>query len=172
MGNARNVLRILICFFLFIPSLADTAPARGEAKPVLRIEIAAQKETTVLEKGKPVTKLEAADRTSPGDTIVYTITYSNTGDVDAQLAEIIDPIPQGVVYVDKSAGGKDAKILFSIDEGATFNAPPIYYKTINKEGKEVKLEAGPGRHTHIKWQLTQSLNPGPKGTVTFKAKVK
>lgn len=171
MGYSK-LIRLMICFILFLPCLAVPVPARGEAKPELRIEIAAQRETTVLEKGKPVTKLEATDRTSPGDTIVYTITYSNTGDVDALKAEIIDPIPQGVLYIDKSAGGKDAKILYSIDNGATFHAPPIYYKTINREGSEVKMEAGPERYTHIKWQLTRPLKPGQKGTLNFKSKVK
>lgn len=171
MGSLRLV-GFMICFFLFIPCLASPTPAWGEAKPVLRIGIAAQREITVLEKGKQVRKLEATDRTSPGDTIVYTITYSNTGDVDALGAEIMDPLPQGVLYIDKSAGGKDAKILFSIDDGVTFHAPPLYYKTTNKEGKEVRMEAGPERYTHIKWQLTRPLKPGQAGTFNFKARVK
>jgi uncharacterized repeat protein (TIGR01451 family) len=172
MKNAKITLRILISLFLLLPCLFHPGTARGEAKPELRIEIAAQRETTVLEKGKPVTKLEAADRTSPGDTLVYTITYSNTGHVDALRAEIIDPIPQGVLYMEKSAGGKDAKITFSIDDGATFHTPPIYYKTINKEGQEVKMEAGTERYTHIKWQISRPLKSGQKGTLNFKARVK
>ena len=52
-----------------------------------------------------ITLTKTADKTevTQGDTITYTILYKNEGASDAINVVITDPIPSGIVYVDKSA---------------------------------------------------------------------
>jgi len=137
------------------------------AKALLSISMKAEKEIFV---DKVKQKVEATTVNS-GDVIFYTLTYVNSGDVAATDAVLDDPVPQGTVYVDGSAFGKDADITFSIDNGKTFRKPSLLTYEVKINGKMEKRVASPDKYTHIRWTIKEVPAKG-NGQVGFQVRVK
>ena len=86
----------------------------------------------------------------PGDTLTYTVVYSNVGEGQATAVVIDQDIPDNSTFVPESADGIGMTIKFSNNNGSTYllsEEPPI---------------------TNIKYERTSSLPAGGNGTVTFK----
>lgn len=146
-------------------------PAVALAKPQVKIGITAEKEVSVTENGKTVTKRMPATEAAPGETIVYTLKVANTGDETATNVVVNDPIPEGTAYVTGSAtDAQDA--TFSIDGGKTFDKPSLLtYEVTNPDGAKEKRTASPDQYTHIRWQLPQ-VAAGANEELSFQVKVK
>ena len=67
--------------------------------------------------GETVTRLEPASKVVPGDIVIYTVSFSNTGSEPAENVVITNPVPRHMEYVDGTAFGPGADISFSIDGG-------------------------------------------------------
>jgi uncharacterized repeat protein (TIGR01451 family) len=100
--------------------------------------------------------LKSVDRAAaaPGDTITYTITYTNTGNLDALNVVVIDPVPAASAYVAGSASGAGTTVTWSHDGGATYDG----------------LQTTPV--THVKWSRAASLPASGTGSVSFKVTVR
>ena len=132
----------------------------------------AEKEVKVKKKGKIVLEKNPAEQAGPGDIVAYTITYLNTGKSAAVDAEIVDPIPRGVVIIPESAEGKDAEVMCSIDNGISWHKPPVMMK-IKKSNETQSLKPAPAdKYTHVKWVIKKPVMPGQSGQVSFKVTVK
>jgi uncharacterized repeat protein (TIGR01451 family) len=155
-------------FVLFtLPAVA----AADNGKPKLEIAISAEKEVTVTRGGKETTKRIPAVDTHKGDILVYTVRYSNKGDAPAVNAAIVDPLPQGTVYLLDSAGGKDATVTVSVDGGHQFQPPPAKIKLTRPDGSVVEETALADQHSHVRWLITRPVPPGGSGTLWFKVVV-
>lgn len=155
-----------------IATISGWSMAQAKKGPHVVITITAEKE--VREKGpdgKDRIKLVPAKKVDPGDVLVYTLGYKNEGDEDAVKAEVLDPVPEGVVYVEGSAGGKDAGVLLSINGGKSFEKPPIKIKEVGPDGKKIERPAPAEMVTHVKWVLAKPVKPGQGGQVSFKVRV-
>jgi len=119
-----------------------------------------------------VTERTPVDKTGPGDTLVYTITYQNAGQVAAVDAAIVDPCPPGVVYLAETAEGQDAEITYSIDNSRSWHGPPILMQVRKPDGTLESRPAPPERYTHLRWVIKKPVQPGQSGRVSFKATVK
>lgn len=123
-------------------------------------------------KGKETLKLTPADKVIPGDTIVYTITATNTGKEAASAVVINNAISEHNMYLNGSAGsvaiGKNTTITFSADGGKNFAAADQL--TVTENG--VARPASPEEYTNIRWQLNFDLAPGKSTKVFFKALLK
>lgn len=157
----KLILLLLVAMLLF--------PAAGAfAKPQVSISITAEKEVMV----DKVKKMVAAKDIKPGDVIIYTISYINSGDSAATNAVLDDPIPQGTVYIPGTAYGSGTDITFSIDGGKTFKKPSVLtYEVKQPGGKVEKKVASPELYTHIRWMINTIPADG-KGKVGFQVKVK
>jgi len=82
---------------------------------------------------------------------------------------IMNPVPEHMAYVDKSAEGTGARIDYSIDGGKTYAAPDKL-KVTDGQGKVRPALAQD--YTHIRWVLIAPLAPGGTGGVSFKARLK
>ena len=90
----------------------------------LTLTSTAEKEvTTVTTEGKKEVTRTPMKKVVPGDTVVYTNHYANTGNKPAEDAVITNPVPEHMTYVGGSAFGEGATITFSIDKGKSFDAP-------------------------------------------------
>jgi uncharacterized repeat protein (TIGR01451 family) len=89
--------------------------------------------------------------TVPGDTVTYTISYCNIGNALAQDAEITNPVPDGVMLLEKSVETKDAAVTI---ERKTASAPET------------------GAPSLVRWKLTKKIMPGEEGTLTMKVIVR
>jgi uncharacterized repeat protein (TIGR01451 family) len=146
-------------------------PAMAMAAANIAVSITAEKEVTVTENGKKVVKAVPAKQFTPGDTIIYTVNYTNTGNEAATKAAIDDPVPQGTTYITNSATGADADITFSIDKGKTYKKPTLLIYEVNVNGKKEKKTASPDLYTNIRWTVA-SIPAGASGKVGFKVRVK
>jgi len=160
------VLGLAVVFLL----QAGAAPA--QQAPRLELKTTAQKEVKVKRQGKWVTETVPADKTGPGDVLVYTIAYLNTGRTPAHEARIENPVPRGAVLIPESPAGVDADVTCSIDHGRTWYKPPVMVQVKNAAGKEVVQPAPAERYTHIRWVIKKPVLPGQSGRVSFKATVR
>lgn len=146
------------------------ASVAAEAKPRLEMSVAAEKEVTVTEAGKQVQKRVKTDKAAPGESLVFTLAYKNTGDEKAVDVKLDNPVPAGTRYVPNSAAGANAQISFSVDGGATFARPEQL--TVEKvvAGKKEKVKAQAADYTTIRWVISE-IAPGQTGQVSFRAQV-
>jgi len=146
--------------------------ASAEEAPRIALSTGVEKEVVVEKDGRQVTERIPLDKASPGEILVYTITYNNEGKTVAKDILVTDPIPTGTIYVLDSAEGKDAQITFSIDGGRTYSKPPVKYKTKRQDGREEETEAPAALYTHVKWVIAKNISPEQSGAVSFKVRIK
>lgn len=105
----------------------------------------------------------------PGDTAVHTIVYENISDKATENISIINNVPGHMIYIKDSASGEDTEITFSINNGESYHRPE---ELIKKQLDGTERLALPEEYHSIRWLVKKSIEPGDKGTVTFKARVK
>lgn len=141
------------------------------AQPKVAITIKAEKEVTVTAKGKAVKKRIAVKGVQPGEEIIYTLNYVNSGTEAAKDVIISDPIPAGTSYIPGSAS-EAGNLTFSIDKGKSFKKPTLLtYELRGNDGKVEKRAATPEDYTDIRWTIPM-IPAGGKGSVGFKVRVK
>jgi uncharacterized repeat protein (TIGR01451 family) len=146
-------------------------PMAAWAEPKVTISIKAEKELTVTSKGKQVKKRVMAKGIIPGEEIIYTLSYTNSGSEEARNIVVTDPIPSGTAYIPGSAT-ETGDLAFSIDNGKSFKkATLLTYEMKGANGTPLKKVAAPEEYTDIRWTIP-SVPAGGKGSVSFKVKVK
>jgi len=155
----------------FILAALVAMPLAASAQPKIAITIKAQKEVSVTIQGKQVKKKIAAKAVQPGDEIIYTLSYVNSGTEAATDVVLSDPIPAGTAYIPGSAS-EIGDLTFSIDKGKSFKKPTLLtYEATGSDAKMQKRTASPEDYTDVRWTLN-SVPAGGKGSVSFKVKVK
>jgi len=161
---------LLFALFLSCAFFPNLSQAQQDTK--LALKTTAEKEIRIQKNGRWVTERIPLDKTSPGDVLVYTITYTNAGKSPALDAEIVDPIPRGVVYVLDTAEGRDAEITCSIDNGRSWQRPPVMMQVKRPDGTMESKPAPADRYTHVRWVIKKPLPPGQSGQVSLKVNVR
>ncbi|MCC2637787.1 MAG: hypothetical protein K0Q68_1506 [Moraxellaceae bacterium] len=141
-----------------------------QAKPLLKMTVVAEKEVTVTEGGKQVVKRIKTDKSAPGETLIFTLNYQNSGDEKAVDVKLDNPLPTGTKYVAGSATGANSQISYSTDGGKTFAAPEQLSVEKVKAGKKEKARAQAVDYTTIRWVINE-IQPGQGGHVSFRAMV-
>jgi len=162
---------ILLCFLTGIVFFGS-ADAQAQQETKLDLKTTVEKELKVKKQGKTVLEKVPAENSSPGDQLVYTITYTNAGKGAVVDATIVNPIPRGVTVDPMGIEGTDANVTCSIDSGRSFHAPPVMVKIKKPDGSLESKPAPPESYTHIRWIIKKPLAPGQTGQVNFKATVK
>lgn len=124
----------------------------------------------VDDKGRVQRRLVEPNQVVPGDELRYSVRFTNTGDdnVDAGSVVITNPIPGNTEYLEGTAAGDAANILYSIDAGAQFGTPVSL--RVEENGSEAPANASD--YTTIRWVYAPSLAPGATGTVSFNVRLK
>lgn len=162
----KGFLQVLISACMLVPALAWSQQGSIELKSVTEVEVV----TTNAKGEREVKRIEAAAaKVTPGDTVIITTTYRNTGKKPAANVTITNPVPQHTEYVDKTAEGAGSRIEFSVDRGKTYGAPD---KLTVKDAKGKVRKAAPADYTDIRWMLGEQLKPGGAGSVSFRARIK
>ncbi len=164
MKSPYYMMTALLIFFLSVsPSLAVADNDVSVSTSIMR-EVEVENE-----QGEKEMRLENVESAVPGDQIVLIITYLNKGEQPAENIVLTNPVPEEMIYVGGSAGGEKTVIVFSVDGGDTYDVPEKLF-VVNESGERV--QAKPGDYTHLRWRLTESLEPGGEGLVRFKAVLK
>jgi uncharacterized repeat protein (TIGR01451 family) len=136
--------------------------ACAEMRAIQRVE----KEVIVRDnRGAETVMRRAADKVTPGETVVYSIKYENASDAPATNVVLVMPVPKEVAYVEGSVEGAGAAIAFSADGGATYVA----------RGRLTVIEDGAARPargdeiTHIRWTIAGPIAPRGVGEISYKA---
>jgi uncharacterized repeat protein (TIGR01451 family) len=163
-----NKTAIIMMMALLLAPAAARAQQKGGIELISVSEV--ESTQTNAQGQKEMKRIEASKaNVVPGDTVIFTNYYTNTGKEPATGAVIKNPVPEHMVYVDKSAEGKGTKIEFSVDNGKTFAAAGRL-KVKDASGKERVAVAAD--YTHIRWIVEKPVAKGGKGSVSFRAKVK
>jgi uncharacterized repeat protein (TIGR01451 family) len=86
---------------------------------------------------------------TPGDRLVYVLTYTNIGSKPVSDLVLNYPLPQGIAYRATADG----------------SMPPL----LSADGVHFAPQVSDGTVTALRWQVTGDLSPGAHGTVSFKA---
>jgi uncharacterized repeat protein (TIGR01451 family) len=107
----------------------------------------------------------------PGDVILYRLTFTNITDVQVRNVDFKDPLPAGLQYVGGSAVADrdDVVITYSIDGGQTYSAEPMIEEVI--DGERVVSPAPPEMYTHVRWLVSDWVQPGAQVTAEFQAQL-
>ena len=143
------------------------------AKPEVTIMTISEKEVVETIDGNEAKRRIETSEIEPGETLIFTMKYTNKGE-DRVLNVIIDnPIPPESVYVVGSASsGVGSEIKFSIDGGKTFNLPNLLtYEVDNPSGYPFIKTASPEQYTNIRW-VVKEIPAGKEGEVSFRVRLK
>jgi len=162
-------MNTLKCIFTTAVIAALLLPSTAWAAPQINMTLTAEKEMTIEENGQQVTRRVPATEIAPGEVLIYTINYENSGDETATNVMINNPIPEGSVYrPDEISDNMD----FSIDGGKTYKKPALLtYEVTLADGTSEARIASPENYTHVRWRISE-IPPGEPGTVSFKVEIK
>ncbi len=167
--NMRERLLGMVVTLLLI---AAPMPALAQQKSAIELTSVAEVEVVgkTVQGEKEVTRTEASmAKVVPGDVVIFTTRYVNTSNKPVNNVTIMNPVPEHMSYVDKTAEGKGARIDYSVDNGKTYAAPD---KLMFRDAAGKTRPALAPDYTHIRWVLTAPLAPGGAGSVSFRARLK
>jgi uncharacterized repeat protein (TIGR01451 family) len=146
--------------------IAFAAVVVAQEQAHLDVQTTAQKEEVIVnDAGESEKRLVPADVVVPGESVFYTITFTNVSAEPADNVVITNPIAEDLMYVEGSAFGPGMDIEFSVDGGVTFAAAKEL--TVVEDG-EVR-DALAGDFTHVRWVMQNDLEAGAQGTARFAA---
>ncbi|ABW69055.1 DUF11 domain-containing protein [Desulfosudis oleivorans] len=145
-------------------------PALAEDKGSIELASIAEVEAQEFNsEGQRVTVRKPAGLVVPGKEVIYTTTYTNIGTAPAENVIITNPVPEHMVYKENSAAGQNTTIVFSIDNGKTYQTPDaLFVKTADGTTRP----ATASDYTHIRWTVTKPVSSGEKGVVSYRAILK
>ena len=150
-------------------SVLLSAAATAQEASTLDVNTTVQKEVVVTDAdGNDATQLVDADTVVPGERVIYTTSFRNTGAEAAENVVITNPIADSLEYVRGSAFGPGMTLTFSVDGGATFADAASLEVVEDGESRP----ATPDDYTHVRWSMTNDLSPGAQGVVRFAAILK
>ena len=162
--QVHNIIKALITTLLVLPAAAALAAGNIE----LRTDVKKVQSMTGKD-GRTVQREVPAGKVVPGDELLYTIFFRNTGKQSASSIVISDPVPEHTRYKDGSAFGAGTDITFSIDGGKSFAQPG---QLIVKESNGKTRKAVATDYTNIRWVFRPQLAPGKQGSVQFRVILK
>lgn len=151
------MLKKLIVSIVASTLLAGAAQAQG-----VTLTARVLQEKTVEDAGVKRVVLVPAATVTPGQEVVYDLSYANAGSKPAEQVVLTNPVPATLEYV----SGDSA--LVSVDGGKTF-AVLTSLKVANADGTQ--RPAAPKDVTHVRWNIA-AIAPGASGHVLFKARLK
>ncbi|MBE9030091.1 DUF11 domain-containing protein [filamentous cyanobacterium LEGE 11480] len=148
-----------------------SAIADSSQKPNIRLQLVGEKKVVASSTtGQEEVSWKPLDAAKPGDVIRYRLSGKNQGKAGARKLALTQPVPQGTVYVLKTATGEGTQATFSIDGGKTFVANP----TVRVKLTDGKFETQPApakAYTHVKWQFDQKIAANQDVNVAYQVKV-
>ena len=152
-----KLLLILLAFFLPSAALAQDQVA-------LTSEVFVERTTTDAN-GASRVSLEPPGVVTPGDRLVFVLTYRNNGASPAADFAVTNPIPESVVF----AGTESAGAVYSVDGGRTWGAlAALTIRAADGTSRAATL----ADVTHVRWRFAQAIAAGNGGQLRFRGTVK
>ena len=153
----------------FIGLLCVLTPSVAFGAETLSTQLSAVKRVYQKSAGKTIEAYVPFTKALPGELVVYTLDYANTGDAPAADVVITLPIPAAMTFVPASADHPDAVLTYSVDGGQTFGE--LEKLTITNADGLVRPARADDVNT-LRWALRLPLPPGSKGQLKYSAFLK
>ena len=163
-----------------MPGLA-TLQSRGTAiaqtaqqQNPIQLKLAAERQKIVAVASGQGTWSPVTDNVRPGETIRYVVTASNTSDRSIKNLVVTQPVPNGSVYVLKSATLPDiagAKLDYSIDGGKSYSQNPTI-KVKLESGEIVNRPAPDSMYTNVRWNFGGSFPAKTASNATYQVRIR
>jgi len=135
-------------------------------------------ETTIMKSPKDVI-------VTPGDTVVFTLTYVNQGSQPATGFRATNPMPSAIRFIEAA----ESFAVVSADGGTTFGKlgelqvtelieeDAVYDEDTGKKISDAVSEnrtrlVSAADVTHVRWVFANAIAPGAKGSVSYRGVVK
>lgn len=138
------------------------APARA-AEATLTSAVFKEVETRGPD-GRATMALKPAARVTPGEQVVYVLTYRNGGEKPAEGVVVTNPLAENLVY----AGPADAQPPQVSVDGQTFGS----LASLTKTTAGVAAKAVAADVTTLRWTLAQPVPAGAEVRLSFRARLK
>ena len=138
-----------------------TAPAHATGlKATQSVEVA-----TIItdESGEDTLTFVPATEVEPGQNLRYSLAYANEGSEAAENVSLVMPVPAEVTYLEASVSEASAQVLYSADNGETFDARDA----LMVGEAEMRRIANADEITHIKWTFATPIAPSESGTISY-----
>lgn len=146
--------------------LALIAPAAASAAQDVSLSSEVFVEKVVADgPGRTKTVREKPTVVTPGDKLVFVLSYANKGSAPATGFTVTNPVPESVGFT--AAEGKDATV--SVDGGKVWG-PLAALKVAQPDGTSRAATAADV--THIRWIFAQPIAAGSGGALSFRGVVK
>lgn len=147
-----------------ILAFALVAPTIEAAEQPVELHGDVKLEKTIIENGVSKRVLAEPATVVPGDRLLFSTTYRNTGAAPVKNFVVTNPLPTGVALSDLGS----APVQVSIDGGKAWGSLAAL---IVADGKGGQRRAVPGDVTHVRWTLPL-VQPRAVGTLSFHAVVR
>ncbi len=151
----------------FVPFAVVALAVSSAAVAAQSVELSSkiQVEKTVTVGGKQQTVLRDPKPVFPGDHLLITISYRNTGSKPVNDFVVNNPVPTAVQFTGEASPG----LQVSIDGGRTFG--PLAALKVRKADGTMRA-AQPIDVTHLRWVLAGAMAPGASGSLNFRGIVR
>lgn len=151
-------------FMLFI--LAFLAPAAAAAADTVSLSSEVLVERTKQQAdGTAVTVREKPELVTPGDKLIFVLSYKNQGAEPATGFVVTNPVPDAVRY----AGTEGVPAEVSVDGGKNWGA----LSALTVAGEDgARRPAAEADVTHLRWSFDRPIPAGDGGKLSFHARVK
>lgn len=152
-----KLILILLAFLLPSAALAQNQVA-------LNSEVFVERATQDAN-GQPRVSLEAPAVVTPGDQLVFVLSYRNNGAAPASDFTVTNPLPDSVSF----AGTESAGAVYSVDGGRNWGAlAALQVRTPDGSSRPAAL----ADVTHVRWRLALAIPVGGGGELRFRGVVK
>ena len=149
--------------------MLGSAAFAEDGKGTIVLESMSEVEVVVEnEKGeKEVKRVDAAKaRILPGDEILFSVRFRNTGTEPAGDIVITNPVPEHMILKPMTIHGENASVTLSIDNGKGFDRKEALF-VVEEDG--TRRPPKPEEYTHVRWSFSKEIMPGEQGSVGFSA---
>jgi len=150
---------LMILFAFLLPSAA-----LAQSQVALSSEIFVER-TITEPSGATRVALEAPGMVTPGDKLVFVLSYRNSSASPASDFVVTNPIPDSVAFESTESAGA----VYSVDGGRSWGALAAL-SVRNADGSS--RAAGPADVTHVRWQFARAIPAGDGGQLRFRGVVK
>ena len=150
--------------FFILPALILPSAALAQSQVALTSEVLVERTTTDAN-GATRVSLEALGIVTPGDRLVFVLSYRNEGAAPASDFEVTNPIPASITF----DGTESPGAVYSVDRGRSWGVlSALTIRGADGNSRPATLADVTG----VRWRFSQAIPAGFDGQLRFRAIVK
>lgn len=158
--KTNGLLGLLGILTLAMPA----ASAHADGVPPIELKGSVKVARVVTENGQQRRVLTEPEVVVPGERLVFSTAYHNSGGTQVKDFVVTNPIPEGVMLAPEDTGSTEV----SVDGGKSWGKLAVLTMA---DGQGGRRPAQASDVTHLRWTLA-TLAPGAQGTLTYNAIVR